>query len=247
MARFLVRETEKGETAHHLSTLYRTWALIALAFPLLAAAGVAIAPIHGELRWAIVAGLVAIPPLSFYKLVLERRRAAGEVSSAATLDIAETLGAFALGALFCLWGAGGAGPLWGVAVAAALSVAPTLPRELKLLAGGRFQKARAREYVAYGYPVALSLILSLVLGAADRFLIAGFLGEADVGVYHAGYSLANRTLDVMFIWFGMASGPALVAALERRSEHPLASAIVQGAEARGAARWEATEFASLTG
>jgi O-antigen/teichoic acid export membrane protein len=36
-----------------------------------------------------------------------------------------------------------------------------------------------------------------------------------VGVYHAGYSLANRTLDVMFIWLGAAGGPALIVALER--------------------------------
>ena len=36
-----------------------------------------------------------------------------------------------------------------------------------------------------------------------------------VGVYHAGYSLANRTLDVVFIWLGAAGGPALIMALER--------------------------------
>ncbi|MFT4626758.1 MAG: Cu+-exporting ATPase [Myxococcota bacterium] len=40
---------------------------------------------------------------------------------------------------------------------------------------------------------------------------------------------------------------ALAAALERGSEHPLADAIVSGAEARGADRREATEFASVTG
>ena len=40
---------------------------------------------------------------------------------------------------------------------------------------------------------------------------------------------------------------SLAAALERGSEHPLAEAIVEGAEAAGAARQEAAEFAAVTG
>ncbi len=40
---------------------------------------------------------------------------------------------------------------------------------------------------------------------------------------------------------------SLAAALERGSEHPLAEAIVEGAEAAGAARQEATEFEAVTG
>ena len=77
----------------------------------------------------------------------------------------------------------------------------------------------AKAYAAYGVPVALSLVLALVLSTTDRFLLAAFLNEQAVGVYHAGYSLGSRTLDVVFIWLGMAGGPALVAALERGG-HP---------------------------
>jgi Cu+-exporting ATPase len=40
---------------------------------------------------------------------------------------------------------------------------------------------------------------------------------------------------------------SLAAALERGSEHPLAEAIVEGAEAQGAARPEATDFEAITG
>jgi len=40
---------------------------------------------------------------------------------------------------------------------------------------------------------------------------------------------------------------SLAAALERGSEHPLAEAIVEGAESAGAARQEATEFEAVTG
>ena len=58
-------------------------------------------------------------------------------------------------------------------------------------------------------------MLALVLATTDRFVLAAFTDEATVGAYHAGYSLSNRTLDVLFIWLGMAGAPAAVAAFER--------------------------------
>jgi O-antigen/teichoic acid export membrane protein len=90
-----------------------------------------------------------------------------------------------------------------------------LPRELKHMTGGKFDKTLAATYASYGMPVAMSLILALVLSSTDRLLLGAFLDEAAVGVYHAGYSLGSRTLDVVFIWLGMAGAPALIAALER--------------------------------
>ncbi len=99
-----------------------------------------------------------------------------------------------------------------------------LPSELKRSAGGTFDGQRAKTYAGYGLPVALSLIFALALATTDRFLLAGYLGDATVGVYQAGYSLASRTLDVMFIWLGAAGGPALIVALERGGGASLAKA-----------------------
>jgi O-antigen/teichoic acid export membrane protein len=59
-------------------------------------------------------------------------------------------------------------------------------------------------------PLSLSLMLTLALGSVDRAMLAHFLDSATVGVYHSGYSLSNRTLDVIFLWLGMAGAPALV-------------------------------------
>lgn len=215
MARFHARETVAGQLPDHFATLYRTTAALALITPLVCGAVLLLSPVSAPLKIAIGAGLLAIPFRSLAKLAQERRRAAGEVRASATLDMAQTAGAFAIGALLAWLGLGGAAPLIGFGVAAALCVAWVLPRELRLAPGGRFDPVRARAYAAYGGPVSLSLILALALATADRFLIGGFLGEASVGVYHAGYSLSNRTLDVMFIWLGAAGGPAAVAALER--------------------------------
>jgi O-antigen/teichoic acid export membrane protein len=221
MARFHARESLAGGLPDHFATLYRSAAVLALAIPVIGVAVLILLPIARSLEFAIGAGLLAVPVRSLAKLALERRRAAGEVRSSAVLDIAQTSGAFAIGAALAWAGLGGAGPMAGLGLAALLCMVFVLPRELRIAPGGRFDAPRAKAYAAYGVPVSLSLILALALATTDRFLIAGFLGEGAVGVYHAGYSLSSRTLDVLFIWLGMAGGPAAVAALERGGRQAL--------------------------
>ena len=215
MARFQARAREQDEVADHMATLYRAWGAMALGFPILSGIAVWVAPISPNLKAAVTAGLGAVIFRSLIKLVQERRRADGEVAAASLLDMAQSAGGFAAGIAYVALGYGGGGPLMGAAVVAMLCLLFTLRKELTLAKPGRFDRARLHDYASYGLPVSLSLILSLVISSTDRFLLAGFLDEAAVGVYHAGYSLANRTLDVMFIWLGMAGGPAMVAALER--------------------------------
>ncbi|MDR3512795.1 MAG: lipopolysaccharide biosynthesis protein [Caulobacteraceae bacterium] len=215
MARFYAPEAEAGRLPGHFRTLYGAFALLAAGFPLLAGTVLWVWPAPTPLKIAIGAGLATILFRSLAKLVQERRRAAGDVRAAALLDVTMTAGGFAAGAGLALAGFGGASPLVGMGAAAAVCLVFALPTELKQVRGGPFEPARARMYAAYGVPVSLSLILSLALATTDRFLLAAYLNETSVGVYHAGYSLANRTLDVMFIWLGMAGGPAAIAALER--------------------------------
>ncbi|MDO9474976.1 MAG: lipopolysaccharide biosynthesis protein [Caulobacter sp.] len=222
MARFQARARERGDVAGHMATIYRSWLALALAFPLAAGLAVWIAPISDSLKVAVAAGLLAVVFRSLIKLVQERRRADGEVGAAALLDMAQSAGGFAAGVVYVAIGFGGGGPLMGMAVVAILCLIFTLRRELTMMRGGKVDPARLREYAGYGMPVALSLILALVISSTDRFLLAGYLNEESVGIYHAGYSLANRTLDVVFIWLGMAGGPAMVAALERGGRAALA-------------------------
>lgn len=222
LARFQARSVERGEVADHLATLMRAFAVLAIVFPIVAAVAVWLAPITTPLKIAVAFGLAAIVFRSLIRIVQERRKADGEVASASALDMVQTAGGFAIGVLAITLGAGAAGPMIGVGAIAVISLVFTLHGELALARGGHFERARLRDYASYGLPVALSLILSLVIATTDRFLLATFLDERAVGVYHAGYSLANRTLDVMFIWLGMAGGPAMVAALERGGRAALA-------------------------
>ncbi len=229
MARFWAREAAGGNLPDHFATLQRVFLALTLGLVAIAAMVVWLAPVSPSLKLAIGAGLFATPIRSLAKLAQEHRRAAGRVSASATLDMAQTGGAFLIGAALAALGAGGAAPLIGAGVAAALCLVFVLPGELKGGAHGRFQPARAGDYAHYGLPVALSLVLSLALATTDRFMLAAFLDPASVGVYHAGYSLSNRTLDVLFIWLGAAGGPAAVAALERGGREALARSAAEQA------------------
>jgi O-antigen/teichoic acid export membrane protein len=215
MARFYAAEAERGRLGAHFATLYWLFTALALGFAVLAAVVLWLLPLSTPLKTAVGSGLVAILIRSLAKLAQEHRRAAGRVRASALLDIGQTGGAFLVGAALAALGAGGAAPLMGAGLAAAACLIFVLPEEAALARKGRFERPRADDYAHYGLPVSLSLILSLALATTDRFVLAAFLNPASVGVYHAGYSLSNRTLDVIFIWLGAAGGPAAILALER--------------------------------
>ena len=215
MARFWASQTTEAAMRSHFATLYRYFGLLTLAYVPAAVLLVWFWPMDAALKVAVAIGLAGVPVRCAYRLIQERRRAAGAVAAAAGLDMAVTISGFVIGLIAALIGAGGSAPLIGLAIAPFLAALVYSPGEHRRGDGGEIRRTRARDYAGYGYPIAASLILALVLSSTDRLLLAAFLDEAAVGAYHAGYSLANRTLDVIFIWLGAASGPALVMALER--------------------------------
>ena len=220
LARFFLAETTRGDAGALYGTLYRVFGIIAAGVAI-GVAGFLFAPVAVGVKLALAAGLVSAVVRSLLKLAQERRRATGEVRGFAVIDVLQTGGGFVLGVLFILIGLGAAAPLVGAGAASAVCVLWTLPPELRAARAGRYDAARLRRYAAYGLPVAFSLVLSLTLATTDRFVLAAFMDTATVGAYHAGYSLSNRTLDVMFLWLGMAGHPATVAALERGGEAAL--------------------------
>ena len=221
MARFYAVEKTEAGRANLYATLYRTFAVMMFSAPIIGGVIVTVLPLPQELKVAIAAGLVSVVFRSLLKLAQERRRAAGEVRGFAVIDIVQTGAGFLIGAALVFAGLGAAGPLAGAGVASALCLVWALPSEIKVARQGVFERKRLVTYVSYGLPVSLSLMMSLALATTDRFVLAGYLNEAAVGAYHAGYSLSNRTLDVMFLWLGMAAQPACIAALERGGREAL--------------------------
>jgi O-antigen/teichoic acid export membrane protein len=219
MARFYAAEPEGKDRDDLFATVYGAFAVLGFATPIAAALVFAFAPLGHDLKLAIGAGLVSAVARGLLKISQERRRAAGDVRGFATFDMVVTGGGFLAGGLLAgFTGLGAASPFVGVGVVSALCLVFALPPELAVARRGKFDRKRMHRFLAYGIPLSLSLMLSLALATTDRFVLAAYAGEAAVGAYHAGYTLSNRTLDVIFLWIGMAGGPAAVAALERGGE-----------------------------
>ena len=219
MARFYPAHARNDAEAPALyGTLYRLFVAVAVVFALLCVAGLLLWRTHtpeGQaLKVGVAIGLACVAPRSLVKLAQEQRKSEGRVTPAAVIDMVQTAGAFGFG-LACAWaGIGGASPVLGAGLIA-LVIMPFVVREdWGRAVRGYFDKAEASHMAHYGFPVSASLILTLALYTADRFLIAHYLNEAEAGAYHAGYSIASRILDVLFIWFGAAGTPAMVHALE---------------------------------
>jgi O-antigen/teichoic acid export membrane protein len=220
MARFYAAEPAESRPAL-FATLYRSFGVTALLAPIPFGLAWVLLPFSHALKLAIGVALLATLARSLLRLVQERRRAAGEMRGFAVIDTVQAVAGFVLGILFALLGAGASSPFIGVGLSSVICLAWALGPELSVARRGRFDRLRFKGYVAYGFPLALSLILSVTLASTDRFVLAAVTGEAAVGAYHAGYSLSSRTLDVIFLWLAMAGSPATVAALERSGEAAL--------------------------
>src|SRR5580704_11131556 len=168
MARFYAPEAQAGRLSDHFATLYRCWLGAAAVFVVVGGASLLLWPGDGPIKLAVGAGLAATLARSLAKLNQERRRAAGDVRGAALMDMAQTIGGFAVGVGLIYAGLEGAAPIAGLGVAAAVVLAFLLPAELRRGAGGVFETQRVKTYAAYGLPVALSLIFALALATTDR-------------------------------------------------------------------------------
>jgi O-antigen/teichoic acid export membrane protein len=146
----------------------------------------------------------------------EMNRAQQRVSRWSTLRICQDVGAFMIGTLLA-WrsGLGPAAPFVGLASVLAVLAVVEGARLWRESRGGKFQRGRVRPYFVYGFPVAIALGLNIALDAGDRFLIAYFLGPEAVGVYAAGYGVADKSVGLLCVWAAAAGAPMMMAAWER--------------------------------
>jgi len=226
MARFYpVEKNDDVEAPELYGTLYRMFAAVALLLISVSALGLYLWPTPtpgGQaLKSAMGAGLISIVSRSLLRMAQEQRRSEGRVGSSAGIDVLQTGGGFLLGVLFAYLGLKGGAPLLGAGVMALILLPFFVREDWGRARRGVWSAPKAVSYARYGFPITLSLILSLGLYTLDRFLIAHFMSEADVGAYQAGFSLASRVIDVLFIWFGAAGVPSMINALETGGDKAL--------------------------
>lgn len=104
---------------------------------------------------------------------------------------------------------------------------------------------------ALGLATPTSILVGTGAGAAHGILIRG--GDALETTHKIQTVVFDKTgtltmgKPVLTDWTGNANDLALIAAAERRSEHPIAEAIVKGAQERGVIIPEPTRFAAIPG
>ena len=227
--RFAGAALPRGELPNHIRTVLALLACSAAIGIALMTGAVLIAS-DPALRLALAVAMTTMALAPLVNAAQEMNRALDRVSRYSTLRMIQDLGAFALGA--CLaWqtGLGPAAPFAGLASVLALLAFIEGRRLWRESRGGRFEPARVRPYLAYGVPVASALALNIALDAGDRFLIALFLGPEAVGIYAAGYGLADKSVGLLCIWAGAAGGPMMMAAWEREGAHGVREASAHAA------------------
>ncbi len=123
-------------------------------------------------------------------------------------------GAFALAAAvaFVLAGFGGAGAVFGVALACVLSVAFFGARRQTTVRHN--SPELRRQMIVYGLPLTLTYFATMVLDVSDRFMIGWWLGAPAVAGYAAAYDLTQQVVGAIMNVLFLAAYPRVVAAWE---------------------------------
>ncbi|NBC20771.1 MAG: oligosaccharide flippase family protein [Alphaproteobacteria bacterium] len=199
--RFHARAAAQGRLPDHFRTgIALIWRSLLLAILVWAVVYLFLRGVPGYAR--ILPWIAVLMPLAtILKFALEAHRAGQDVGRFARVQTAQILLGFTLGALLA-WqtGLGAAAPFAGLAVAAGLLAVRESAFVFHSARGGKVDGEFKRQWAGYGWPIAAALALDLLLSAADRFLIAAFLGEGAVGAYAAGYGVADKTVLLICAW-----------------------------------------------
>lgn len=215
MERFHARAEREGNLNNHIYTLYRTSVTLMLAGILIFMIAIMLSPFSLHIKTVLAFALGSTAVQSLLRLGMEAHKAANRIIRYSLTNSAQMTISFTLGILLViLTPLREAGPFAGLLLGNLIMLCIDLPFMRRFMKGGTFQPNSVKNYLLYGVPICFSLILEYALSTSDRFVIALLLTEADVGKYSAGYGLANRSIDVLFIWIGIAVTPMLVRTLE---------------------------------
>lgn len=208
-------EAKKTLPDHFRTTLSLTFRSLMIAAILVGALALAFRQMPEYLK--ILPWIAVLVPInSLIQMALESHRASERVGRYSLVATTNILGGFIFGALIA-WqtGFGAASPFVGMAISGAFWMVSETRWLVQQAKGGTTNPDRRRAYLRFGAPIAAALVLDLILSAADRFLIAAFLGEASVGEYAAGYGVADKSVLLLCAWAAMAAMPLVMAAYER--------------------------------
>jgi O-antigen/teichoic acid export membrane protein len=75
-----------------------------------------------------------------------------------------------------------------------------------------------RTFARYGFPLVGLAAANMILSASDRYLIEYFSDSAQVGIYSAGYRIAETSVYLFVSFLLLAAFPALIEVFEKQGE-----------------------------
>jgi len=216
MARFYARAKRREELASHLKTSYvAAISMGIIGLPVLMGL-IYLLPVDPTFKTLLAFAFASTCLTLVYNIGIEAHKAAHRIGRFSAIHSSQSIFGFGVGiVLILVTPLREVAPFIGIIAASILAILIDLPFMLRRMTGGHIEKARARAYFAYGMPICFSLMLSYILSQGDLFFISYFMGDLSVGEYNAGYNLANRSLDVLFVWIAMAVTPIAITTLEK--------------------------------
>ncbi len=216
MYRYYARAKKRGELASHIKTCYVAGAVTGLVgLPLLMAL-VWLLPLAPLMKTLLAFAFATTCLTLIYNIGIEAHKAAHRIGRFSAIQSSQSLLGFSVGIILILTThLREVAPFYGIIAGNLVAILVDLPFMFRRMRGGRVEMARIRHYFAYGMPICLSLVLGYILSQGDLFMISYFMDDTSVGQYNAGYNLANRSLDIIFVWIGMAVTPIAITTLEQ--------------------------------
>ncbi len=216
MARFQARAEREDDVNSHVKTIYGFAFFVVLIGWILAMGTLKILPLGADMAAILAFAITSTCLQLFLNLGMEAHKAAHRIARySASFSAHQTL-SFVIGILLIMTTPlRELGPFIGLLIGTIIVLAFDLPFMLGKMKGGDIQSSKAKTYFKYGMPISISLILTYALSSGDMYIISYLLGDSSAGEYSASYNFANRSLDIIFIWIGMAVTPLAVTALEK--------------------------------
>ncbi len=216
MARFQARAEKENDVNSHLRTIYKYAGITSVAAISVILTILWALPLDPTMKTILVAAMTATTIQIFMNLGMEAHKAAHRIKRYSVMYSSQTIFSFSLGILLILFTPlREVAPFVGIAIGLILALLFDLPFMFKKMRDGNVQTEKVKIYFKYGMPICISLLLAYALNSADMYIIAVLMGESSAGQYNAGYNLANRSIEMIFVWVSMAATPIAVTMMEK--------------------------------
>ncbi len=175
----------------------------------------------GKYRVLVCLGIAVFALWVIFNIAQALMRARQQAWEYAALSVFVAFCRYLVGASIAVWlGQGVKGPFWGWLGALIIAI----PIELIVIKTGKYYKWKKssrtlqRAFFSFGFILIFVTFLSEVLSAVDRYMLQGFKGSYQVGLYSMVYTLVTNSLGVISSFVALAAAPVIMQVYEREGE-----------------------------